>query len=300
MTSQAEFKNENVPYDHPLVPMRIFRYKRNRDLAIDWHFHKEIEFLAVLRGRMDVYIEDEFYPLHEGDVLLIGASQLHRDRSYAGTGLRYIVFQLDMQQFFDPSTVNYLKYFAEMSGPLSRLNYIFRDNDSAKQVIFQTIMELYEEARAKKEGYEIAVSMLVRKIILTLLRSDTRKVLQLNANADMLRLKPALDYIDKNLTGKIQVEEASKAVGISYYYFVKLFKKTVGMSFIDYINYQKIKRAEQILLTKDYNIIDVGEAIGMPNMAHFYKVFRKFNGCSPNQFRKKMLEWEKTDLEPLP
>lgn len=291
--SHAEFRNEPIAYKNPLVPMRIFRYKRHRELFIDWHYHKEVEFLVVLRGRLDVYIEDEFHPLKEGDVLLIGASQLHRDRSYANAGLRYIVFQFDIQQFFDPSTMPYLKFFAEMNFPLSRLNYIFKENDAAKRTIVECIMEIYDEAKAKKEGYEIAVSMLVRKIVLTLLRGDSRKMLQQHDPEDMLRLKPVLDYVNKNITGKIQVEEASKVANISYHYFVKFFKRVLGMSFVDYVNYNKIKRAERLLLTKNLSIVQVGEAIGMPNMAHFYKIFRKYNQCSPNEFRKKMLEWQR-------
>ena len=109
----------------------------------------------------------------------------------------------------------------------------------------------------------------------------------------MIRLKPVLDYIDANIEHKIQVEDASRVVNVSYYYFVKYFKKVLGMSFLEYVNFKKIKMAERYLLTKDMSIAEVGEAIGMPNMAHFYKLFKKFNDCSPNEYRKKMQEWRK-------
>jgi YesN/AraC family two-component response regulator len=290
---QAEVKNETVTYDNPIVPMRIFRYKRHRELFIDWHYHKEIECLVLLRGRLDVYVEDEFYELNEGDVLLIGASQLHRDRSYKDGALRYIVFQFDIQQFFDPSTMPYMKMFSESRIPLSRLNYIFQENEEAKRAVVQCVLDIYEEAKGKKDGYEIAVSMLIRKLVLTLLRSDNRKLLQKTDDANLSRLKPVLDYIDRHIDGKIHVEEACKIANISYYYFVKLFKKALGMSFVDYVNYKKIKRAERILLTQDVSVAQVGEAIGMPSMAHFYKIFRKYNQCSPNEYRKKMLEWQR-------
>jgi YesN/AraC family two-component response regulator len=59
------------------------------------------------------------------------------------------------------------------------------------------------------------------------------------------------------------------------------------------VNFRKIKWAERILLTKDLSISEVGERIGMPNMAHFYKMFRKYNECSPKEFQKKMLAWGK-------
>ncbi|MNR56948.1 HTH-type transcriptional activator Btr [compost metagenome] len=85
-----------------------------------------------------------------------------------------------------------------------------------------------------------------------------------------------------------------KLANMSYYYFVKFFKKAIGLSFTEYVNYRKIKWAERILLTKDLSIADVGERIGMPNMAHFYKTFKKYNDCSPKQYQRKMLEWDRS------
>lgn len=283
--------NEKVPYPNPLMPIRIFKHRRYREWYVDWHYHKETEILVILEGMLDVYIEDEFHPLKAGDVLLIGSSQLHRDRSHAGVRLKYMVFQADLGQYFEPSTMPYLKRLLGMNVPLSRLNYIFRENNDARARVIRCVEDIYAEARSREEGAELAVSIRIREIMLTLLRSDTRQVLPRQEPHEISRLKPALDYMEKNLTGKIQVEEASRIVNMSYYHFVKSFKKAVGMSFVDYLNFQKIKLAERLLLTRDVSIARVGEEIGMPNMAHFYKVFRKFNHCSPKEYREKMREW---------
>jgi AraC-like DNA-binding protein len=287
----VQIYNEKVPYPNPLMPIRIFKHRRYREWYVDWHYHKETEILVILEGMLDVYIEDEFHPLKAGDVLLIGSSQLHRDRSHAGVRLKYMVFQADLGQYFEPSTMPYLKRLLGMNVPLSRLNYIFRENNDARARVIRCVEDIYAEARSREEGAELAVSIRIREIMLTLLRSDTRQVLPRQEPHEISRLKPALDYMEKNLTGKIQVEEASRIVNMSYYHFVKSFKKAVGMSFVDYLNFQKIKLAERLLLTRDVSIARVGEEIGMPNMAHFYKVFRKFNHCSPKEYREKMREW---------
>ncbi len=47
----------------------------------------------------------------------------------------------------------------------------------------------------------------------------------------------------------------------------------------------------QVLLTRDVSVSEVGDLIGMANMAHFYKMFKRFNGCSPKEFQRKMLAW---------
>lgn len=286
-----EFFNEKVFYENPLLSLRVFQSSRQNDDLGTWHYHKELEILVILDGCLDVYVEEEYYAMKRGDVVLIGSNQLHRDRSFREHRLTYIVLQFDIQQFFGQHTMPYLQYFSETKRPLSHLNYIFEENPGAKRRIFDYAAEIHRESSNKSEGYEIAVNVLINQIILTLLRADTQKALNYRDNADMERLKPVLDYIEQNIMDKIQVEEASKVANISYYYFVKYFKKVLGMSFTEYVNYQKIKRAERILLTKDISITQVGESIGMPNMAHFYKIFKKYNECSPNEYRRKMLEW---------
>jgi AraC-like DNA-binding protein/mannose-6-phosphate isomerase-like protein (cupin superfamily) len=287
----VEFYNERIDYENPFLSLKIFQAQRDQEFITRWHYHKELELLAVLEGRMDVHIEDERFHLQEGGVAIIGSSQLHRDRSYASEKLVYLVLQFDLEQAFDQSTMPYFRFFSETRSPLSRLNRVLTERPDARRVVFDAVRDIYREWTEKQEGYELAVSILVKRILLTLLRGDANGRPDVKENEDLIRLKPVFDYVERNLEGKIAVEEASRAANISYYYFVKYFKKTLGMSFMDYVNRQKIKKAEKILLTKNISVAQVGEQIGMPNMAHFYKMFRKFNRCSPNEYRKRMQEW---------
>lgn len=289
----VEIYNEKIQFENPFLSIKVFESARDREYLGNWHYHKEIEILAVLDGVLDVYVDDEFYPLKQGDVVLIGSSQLHRDRSHDGVPLRYIVFQFDLNDWIDQSAMPYFRFYAESDFPLSRLNYIVAENEAARREVMRCVAEILDETKRKEDGYEIAVSLLIKKIVLTLLRGDSRKLLSFRHNAELLRMKPVLDYIEENITQKLQVEEASRVANVSYYYFVKYFKKVFGLSFLEYVNYKKIKRAERILLTNDISVSQVGESVGMPNMAHFYKVFKKYNDCSPNEFRKKMSGWSR-------
>lgn len=287
-----EAYNEKVEYENPLLSLKIFRPHRNDDLFISWHYHREVELLLVDEGAMDVHIEDETHRLGPGDLILIGSSQLHRDRIVSST-LDYYVLQFDMDKFFDQSTMQYIRFFNEAQQPLSRLNYIIREHPEVQREIADCVKQIFEEAAAKSIGYELAVNILLKRILLLLLRNDTRTVLSEQEDFDRLRLKPVFDYVEANLTGRIQVEQVSKLANMSYYYFVKFFKKAVGLSFTEYVNYRKIKWAERILLTEDRSISEIGEVIGIPNMAHFYKMFKKYNDCSPKEYQKRMLAWNR-------
>lgn len=285
-----ESHREDIEYEHPFLAIKIFDATRSPKPfpgGIRWHFHKEIEIIVLLEGRYGFYINEDLRMMDKGDVLLIGPNELHRDSNidYASC----LVFQFDVQEQLEHSGLPYYRFFAESPLPLSRLNYIFREQPEARNSVAESVKTIYKESESKKEGYEIAISIEIKKIILTLLRADTERLVPTRENADVLRLKPVLDYIENRIGDKLQVEEACKLANMSYHYFVKYFKKAMGVSFVDYVTLKKINRSERLLLTKDMSISQIGEEVGMSNMAHFYKMFRKFKGCSPNEFRKKML-----------
>lgn len=282
--------HEVVPYENPLLSIRVFQTKRNEHTRTDWHYHKQLEILLVLSGQLDVFLEGEHYILKENDLVIIGASELHRD--YCTKALNYIVVQFDIEHFFDHGSITYMRYFSETHSPLSQINYLFQSNAIVKANIADCMRQIHQEAQQKNSGYELAVSILIKQILLNLLRFDTKKVLAEQDSFDKVRLKPVLDYIEQNITVKIQIEDVCKIANMSYYYFVKYFKKSIGLSFTEYVNYRKVKYAERLLVTKDLSISEVGEKIGMPNMAHFYKMFKKYNDCSPKQYQKKMLQWK--------
>jgi AraC-like DNA-binding protein len=283
---------EKIEYENPLLSLKIWQIDRENmgPRTIPWHYHPECELLLVQRGNLDIDLSDESYAITEGDVFILGNSQLHRDRNI-GQSLNYIVLQFDLHTFFDQSTIPYLQYFNETKVPLSAMNYVFRENVEARNAAADCIQQIHQEALRKESGYELAVNMLIKKLLLILIRNDTRGLLANQDRVERIRLKPVLDFVESHIDDRIAVEEASRLANMSYYYFVKFFKKIMGLSFTEYVNFRKIKRAEQLLLTRDLSVTEVGDQIGMANMAHFYKMFKRFNGCSPKEFQRKMLAW---------
>lgn len=285
-------KIETVQYGLPLMSMRVFQRRRYDDRITDWHYHKELEFLYLLDGVLESYIEDEFTVMKPGDVIVIGANQLHRDRIYSDPGMEYIVLQFDVRQYFESSLLPYYRIFANSMFPLSSLNYILAENQETREIVGECIKDIYAESVSRKDGYEMAISLLIKKMFLAILRSDSRQIINVQRNVELVRMQPVMEYIESNLSGKILLEEASRIANLSYYYFVKYFRKVFGMSFLEYVNLQRIRHAERILLTSEANIMQIAAEVGIPNMAHFYRMFRRHNNCSPSEFRKKRLEWE--------
>jgi YesN/AraC family two-component response regulator len=290
----AEIYNEEVIYQNPLLFLKIWEIhdaSPKTDLPPGfwrWHYHKEVEFLAIVEGELGMQTKEEYFVLKPGDVYLLGSSQLHRTNKIHTGELTYIVFQVDLSQHFDQSTMPYLHCFSELRRPLSEVNYVFRESPAAQAEAYKHIMGILQEMQTKQRGYEMAISSAIRQLLLLLLRQDTRGLLQGTEEAELLRIRPALDYIEQHLAEKLTVEELCGVLNLSYHYFIKYFKKVMGLSFVDYVNYKRIKKAERLLLTKDLSIVEVGCEVGIPNMAQFYKMFKRFNQCSPKEFKQRM------------
>lgn len=279
--------HEHVQYEHPLLSLKIWQSQRTHNYIGTWHYHKEHEFICVLEGELEIHLENEVRRLRAGDVMLIGSSQVHRDRFFRTIDTTYICMQADLKKFFDVGVIPYLFALSETQSPLSMLNYIFDANPEVRAEMVTILKAIYMESTEKHVGYELAVSMYVKQLMLLLVRHDVEGRLNLEDNDQFIRLQPVLQYVEQHLDDRLLVEKCSQLVNMSYYYFVKYFKKAMGVSFTDFMQQKRIRKAEQLLLTTELSIIEIGEQIGMQNMSHFYKLFKRLNGHSPNDFRKK-------------
>ncbi len=284
---------EPIPYQNPSLCMKVWRFAQSGaegEYGNTWHYHKEIEFILVEQGIHEIQTPNHVYSLKAGDVLLIGSSQLHRGRKISDKDLVYIVLHIDLEPYFDRAMMRYYRDFLEIFHPLEALNYIFQENEHVKKEIARIITDTHDEVMGTKKGYEIAVSMHIKHLLLMLLRYDNRGLLTTHGNvdgdADIIR--SLVVYVDEHLTEKIDMGAVSRIAGMSYSYFSKYFKKKMGASFIDYVNQKRISKAERLLVTEKRSVNEIAETVGIGNMAHFYELFKRFNGCTPKQYLNKM------------
>jgi len=285
--------NEVVHYENPLLSLKVWEINDEPEYTAfieqeTWHFHKEVEFLAIMEGNLAIQHQYQSTVIGSGDIYIMGASQPHRTCKPSKGNLRYIVFQVDLVKHFDQSILPYLHCFSEVTTPLQQLNYIFEKNEQVKKQVYSLIIEIYMEAQQKEKGYEIAINSAIKKLLLLLIRNDEQNLLKFADAESFTRLKPVLDYIEDHLKDKVFVEEACSILNLSYHYFIKYFKKSMGISFIDYVNLKRIKRAELLLLTSEKSIMEISFDVGISNIAQFYKLFKRHNLCSPKEYRLRM------------
>jgi two-component system response regulator YesN len=109
----------------------------------------------------------------------------------------------------------------------------------------------------------------------------------------------AKEFIWSNYNQDISLKKASEAVGISPYYLSHLFRKEMGISFLEYLTSVRISIAKHLLKKTSMSVLEACLEIGYQDPSHFARVFKKKEGVHPSEYRKKLLDFEPAEQSPV-
>ena len=98
-------------------------------------------------------------------------------------------------------------------------------------------------------------------------------------------IKKAISFIAQNYANNITLDYVANEVHLNPAYFSTLFKKEVGYSFKEYLNMIRIEESKRLLTNSSYSIVDIAIAVGFEDQSYFSKVFKKYTGITPKQYR---------------
>jgi AraC-like DNA-binding protein len=98
------------------------------------------------------------------------------------------------------------------------------------------------------------------------------------------QLQRLINWTNKNIERKIELEEAAAVMGLSKYYFCRYFKSITKMSYVDFLQKLRVAHAE-ILLRRGCSVTDCCFACGYENISYFIQIFRKHVGQTMLQYQ---------------
>ena len=96
-----------------------------------------------------------------------------------------------------------------------------------------------------------------------------------------------MEYMVAFYNANIRIDDICKQIHLSPYYFIRIFKKSTGLSPHEFLLSIRIGKAEEILKKGDYSIGEVAKFCGFANTAHFSTYFKKVKGISPSEYKRK-------------
>jgi len=147
--------------------------------------------------------------------------------------------------------------------------------------------EAYLNSKVLTQRQHSAVIRLLEIFGRDLSAAANRMSLQ-DAEAEPPMIRRAKSYIAGHYGDPVGLAEMARTMHVSTFYFCKMFKKTTGLTFTDYLGRVRVEKAKNLLLNPHLRVSEIAYTVGFQSLTHFNRVFRKLTGESPTDFREKI------------
>lgn len=243
----------------------------------DWnsypHTHTFAELFYVVGGVGQFRIENEYYPVKTGDLVIVNPHVEHTETSLDAQPLEYIVLGVkDLELSVD-------------GGQDGRFCIVsFQKN---QEYILSFLRLMLREIEAKAPGYEIVCQDLLDILVLQLMRQTDFSATLTPAHQKAGRTCASIRrHIDAHYKEDITLESLSRIAHVSKYHVVHSFTKEYGSSPMNYLTTRRIEESRQLLQTTDYSLTQIAQILGFSSGSYFSQRFRKSEGVSPLEYRK--------------
>lgn len=96
----------------------------------------------------------------------------------------------------------------------------------------------------------------------------------------------AKHYIEARYNKDISLDDVSREVDISPYYFSKIFKEETGENFIEYVTNIRMAKAKELLLGSDLSMKEICAQVGYADPNYFSRTFKKNVGVTPTEYKE--------------
>ena len=94
-----------------------------------------------------------------------------------------------------------------------------------------------------------------------------------------------IEYLEKRIYEKINMEEMSRALSFSKSYIYKKFVAESGYSVVDYFTIMKTTEAKRLIRETKMNFFEISERLGFSSSHYFSTVFKRYTGMTPSQYK---------------
>ena len=248
------------------------------------HWHNAAEFTVILKDGCRFRIGDKEYAPNAGDILLIWPRELHEVLHIPPQGSMFIQFA--------SSIIENNSDLAAASRLSSRFHLITHSETPDLNVqIKDRIFKIKDFYNNKQHFIETKCKLLVYEILLLIgeyVMNEQRVMIGNERFSDKSwdYIRAAFNYIAEHSSEDITQAEVAEQIGLSSFYFSKLFNEYTGMSFPSYLSGIRVQNVINLLLNEKLSVTECAFLAGFQSTTRFNKAFREVTGCTPREYRK--------------
>lgn len=254
-------------------------------VSYEKHFHKHCEILLLEHGCGNIFIDGKQYDVEQNSLIIFNPRIPHKETYYTDNG-NILLWSLNITDYQHINFVN-----SEQDNLLPKDIPPVLPISQADTNEFSGLMKrIKTEYKNQLPKYKEISEAIADELLLLILRQyhmryNIFKMTNLNYSQE---IDFARSYIDKNFSSPdISIEKICKLLFMSPSYFSHIFKNQLNISPFRYITRKRMEKAQELLCSTNMAIAEIAAATGYDSVHNFFKLFKKYNNCTPNAFRKK-------------
>lgn len=287
---QKELK-EHGNYQFPFLVSyeRLSRYETGSFL---WHWHPEIELTLITRGEMAYHCNDRIFYPKEGDILFCNSNTLHAGEMLHSKDCEYtsITFDTRLIYGYEQSLIHH-KYVLPILQNVALSGLHLQPANPWYEQSHKLLLQIISLTEKSSPVYELEIPGLLLNFWKLLYENS--ETIDTVSSADRLnhaRIRQILAYIADHYSQKIYLEDVASHIGLCKSECCRLFKRYMKVSLFEFLLEYRIERSLDSLADPSVGITEAAEKAGFNDSNYYSKAFGKIKGCSPRQYRKRLLE----------
>ena len=290
------YESEDFIYNR--IPIRIFNHCFDGvEIFTPAHWHRNIEFNLVTRGRIRRIVDGIQYDQKEGDFFVVNSGELHADHWMEETdhfeGITVQISKSFMELWLgkdfyltNPENQEHMQQMTDILLQFGALKQ--RKNQESSQEVYTGFGEKPDGNIENDLSRIRAMELLFR--MMGILRSfcmETRSENKRNKEV-INKIKDIVNYIDEHYAENLTLAEVAEQFHYTSAHLSRLFKKQIGTNFHDHLQYIRLMNCVEIMKTHpQMQLTSIALDNGFPNMKSFIETFKRFYGCTPPVWMKK-------------
>lgn len=151
------------------------------------------------------------------------------------------------------------------------------------RTIQKSIMEIFTMFHSEKSVDEPRIALAITNALVAMME-DTKQAR--HPNQCTPTIYKVLHYINEHIANKQTNKELAQMASFSEYHFIRMFKKMIGLTPLQYTKTVRMEHAKYLLKTTQLTIGEIGFAVGYESESMFCTTFKSYVGMTPIGYRR--------------
>ncbi len=241
------------------------------------HYHSDSEIVCIEDGYGEFHVASQVYPFSPGNIFLMNPYEFHYATANAAFPLSIHCIDFNLKALLANENASFLQPYIE--GEKKFCNFLPENREISRYV--RNICHEYQKEGAT--GY-FAVS---GNLFLLLAEIENNGLFTKSGEKYAEQFaKRIFEYIENNYQTDVSSRTAAFFFQYNHSYFCRLFRRTFGSSFSDFLNVYRIKKAKKYMENGMHKVSDIALECGFNNISYFSEVFKQLSGMTPSQYIK--------------